>query len=133
VPQIDIAPALPSVLGDRVQLQQVLLNLVTNALDAMDPRPIERRRLIVTVRRAVHDGAEVTVADTGSGIPAEQLSRVFEPFITTKSSGLGMGLALSKMIVEAHGGRIWAENNTAGGANIRFTILNATAERRTAA
>jgi C4-dicarboxylate-specific signal transduction histidine kinase len=122
VPQIRIAPALPSILGDRVQLQQVLLNLVTNALDAMSEAPVEKRRLAVTVRGTCRSGVEVAVSDTGTGIAAEQLSTVFEPFWTTKKKGLGMGLPLSKMIVDAHGGRIWAEGNPEGGAILRFTL-----------
>jgi C4-dicarboxylate-specific signal transduction histidine kinase len=114
-------PALPPVLGDRVQLQQVVLNLLLNAMDALEATPPERR--LVTVRaRPVGTTVEVTVSDTGPGIPADTLSRVFEPFFTTKPAGLGMGLAISRDIIEAHGGRLWAANNAAGGATFTLTL-----------
>jgi two-component system, LuxR family, sensor kinase FixL len=118
---LETDPGLPPVPGDRVQLQQVVLNLVLNAMDAQRNNPPASRLVIVRARPA---GAtvEVAVSDHGHGIPMDQLSRVFEPFFTSKPGGLGMGLAISRGIVEAHGGRLWAENNPGGGATFRFTL-----------
>jgi len=118
---LETDPTLPPVHADRVQLQQVLLNLLLNAMDAMDDNSPARR--LVTVRaRPVGATVEVTVSDTGPGIPADKLAHVFEPFFTTKPTGLGMGLAISRDIIEAHGGRLWAESNEAGGATFTLTL-----------
>jgi two-component system sensor kinase FixL len=114
--------ALPPVLGDRVQLQQVVLNLILNAMEALKDNPPESRLVAV---RARPSGAmvEVAVSDNGHGIPQDKLARIFEPFFTSKPGGLGMGLSISRSIVEAHRGRLWAENNAAGGgATFRFTL-----------
>ena len=117
---MDLAPDLPPVRGDRVQLQQVLLNLVLNGMEAMSPHG-EGRRIVLQTLQA--DGAVcVSVRDQGPGIPGDMLSRIFETFYTTKSEGMGMGLAISRSIVEAHGGRIWAENNPDRGATFSFTL-----------
>jgi PAS domain S-box-containing protein len=120
--EIEAAPALPAVLGDPVQLQQVLLNLVLNAMDAVADRPADRRRVRVRARRHGERAVEVAVADSGSGIAPERLGRLFEPFFTTKPTGLGIGLSLSRTLIEAHGGRLWAENNAGEGATFRFTL-----------
>jgi signal transduction histidine kinase len=119
--------ALPNVIGDRVQLQQVLLNLVVNAMDAMADTPATLRR--VTVRTGLRPGGdvEVAVSDRGHGIAAERLPKLFESFFTTKERGMGLGLSISRSIVETHGGRIWAETNDAGGATFRFTLPAAAA------
>jgi two-component system sensor kinase FixL len=117
---VDLAPDLPAVRGDRVQLQQVLLNLVINGMEAVGPHD-EGRRVVLQTRPA--EGAVcVSVRDHGPGIPGDTLSRVFETFYTTKQGGLGMGLAISRSIVEAHGGKIWAENNPDRGATFSFTL-----------
>jgi C4-dicarboxylate-specific signal transduction histidine kinase len=110
-----------SVWGDRVQLQQVVLNLLLNAMDAINHCPPEARRVSVCVRR-VAAGVEVAVSDAGRGIPEADLKHIFDPFFTTKTNGLGMGLAISQTIIAAHGGRIIAENNTSGGATFRVTM-----------
>jgi C4-dicarboxylate-specific signal transduction histidine kinase len=120
--QMDLPPSLPMVRGDRVHLQQVLLNLLVNGADALNGSPTGQRRLEVQACRAGNQAVEVAVRDTGHGIAVEKLAQLFEPFFTTKSSGMGIGLAISKTIVEAHGGRIWAENNADGGATFRFTL-----------
>ncbi len=122
--KLDVAvPAdLPPVRGDRVHLQQVLLNLILNGMDALNGASRKDRRVSVT---ALIDGAqtvEIAVSDTGTGIPAERLAHVFDPFFTTKPDGMGMGLPISRTIIEAHGGRFWAENNSIGGATFRFTL-----------
>lgn len=122
LPRIDVPEDLPLVQGDRVQLQQVALNLMMNALDAMDGTATHRRALLVTARRADERFVEVTVSDAGHGIPAGQEARLFEPFYSTKSGGLGMGLPISRTIIEAHGGRIWVESNPTTGATFRFTL-----------
>jgi signal transduction histidine kinase len=110
-------PALPSILGDRVQIQQVVLNLIINACDAMVEVPEERRQLTLTTRRIGDDDEiEFRVCDSGCGIDEELLARIFEPFVTSKAGGLGLGLSISKSIVEAHGGRMWAENIFPGAA-----------------
>ena len=101
--------------GDRIQLQQVLLNLFVNAMDAMANMPGTGRKLVVGSAR-VDDFAEITVSDTGPGIPVAMTKDIFEPFFTTKSHGMGMGLAIGRTIVEAHNGQIRAENNPGGGA-----------------
>ncbi len=114
-------PALPPVLADRVQLQQVLLNLLLNAMDAVQGASPERRQ--VNARLGLtKTHFEVVVSDRGHGIPADKFACVFEPFFTTKTNGLGLGLPISRSIVEAHGGRIRAENNAGGGAVFSFTV-----------
>ncbi|MCE0484507.1 MAG: sensor histidine kinase [Methylacidiphilales bacterium] len=119
---VEMPTDLPPVLADRVQLQQVLLNLVLNAMDAIGD--IRDRERMVAVRARVDDagGVEIAVGDNGPGIAADKLAHIFEPFFTTKLSGLGMGLAISHSIIAAHGGRLWAENNNGEGATFRFTL-----------
>jgi C4-dicarboxylate-specific signal transduction histidine kinase len=118
----ELAEQNPFVLGDRIQLQQVLLNLVTNACEAMANQPHRERRLIIATRLE-DDGenVECSVTDAGHGIPPSSLERIFEPRVTTKGNGLGLGLSICRSIIEAHRGRVWAENASAGGAVFRFT------------
>ena len=117
----ELAPQLPAVSGDRVQLQQVLLNLLINGCDAMAGS--ERQRdLVVRSESAPGGSVKVSVADRGTGIPPEDLERIFEPFVTTKPQGMGLGLAVCRSIVKAHGGRLWAANNLGGGATINVEL-----------
>jgi PAS domain S-box-containing protein len=125
--EIDLPPRPPALLGDRVQLQQVLLNLILNGMDAIGAESGRPRRVMVTARPLGTDALEFSVADTGSGVAAAQMERIFDPFFTTKTSGIGMGLSISRSIVEAHAGHLWVENNPAGGANFRFTVRIASA------
>ncbi len=118
----DLAPDLPAVRGDRVQIVQVLLNLATNACDAMAGANGAGRHLAIGARREPDGSVQVSVADDGAGIPPEGFERLFEPFVTTKPDGLGLGLAVCRTIVGAHGGRIWADNNAQKGASFHFTL-----------
>jgi two-component system, LuxR family, sensor kinase FixL len=114
---------MPAVKGDRVELQQVLLNLVLNACEAMSDNPARDRRMEVVVDLADDSHAvRISVLDCGNGIDAEQLERVFDPFFTTKVGGLGLGLAISHSIITAHGGRLWATNRSDRGAAFHFTL-----------
>ncbi len=114
---------LPAVRGDRVQLQQVLLNLVMNGCDAMAGTPAADRELVVRAEAADGDGVHVSVSDNGSGIPDDQTDRIFDPFFTTKEHGMGLGLAVCRTIIAAHGGRLWAAgNNGRRGATLHFTL-----------
>ena len=124
----ELPPELLLVLGDRVQLQQVLLNLVVNGMDAMNTVGESERILRVRGSRQTRDGrfeALVSVQDAGSGISPEAMKRLFESFYTTKPQGMGMGLAISRSIIEAHGGRLWAETNRGPGATLRFSLPSA--------
>jgi signal transduction histidine kinase len=119
---VDVAPGLPPVRGDRIQLQQVVLNLLLNAFEAMKDRPAHEREVVVRVDR---DGAEmvrIAVRDRGTGLSADAAGKIFQPFYTTKPNGLGMGLSISRSIIEGHAGRLQAENNTDRGATFSFTL-----------
>jgi PAS domain S-box-containing protein len=113
---------LPPVYGDRVQLQQVLLNLIVNALQAMSAVAPEQRRLRVSTARVEPDRVRVSVQDSGPGLSAALVDRIFAPFYSTKPDGLGMGLSICRSIVEAHDGRLWASAEEPGGAVFHFTI-----------
>jgi two-component system sensor kinase FixL len=113
-------PAVELVLADRVQIQQVLLNLIRNAMDAMEAT--HARDLAISVMPAGNNLVRVSVADTGSGIEPEVAEQLFQPFVTTKRHGMGVGLSISRTIVEAHGGRIWVEPNPVGGTIFHFTL-----------
>jgi signal transduction histidine kinase len=120
---MELAPALPTILADRVQLQQVIINLVMNGIEAMQSVTDRPRELVIRsgqeeeTRQVV-----VSVTDCGVGISAENADRLFNPFFTTKSSGMGMGLSICLSIMEAHGGRLWATANVPHGATFQFTL-----------
>jgi two-component system, LuxR family, sensor kinase FixL len=118
--QLAIDPAVDKVIVDRVQVQQVLVNLIRNAMDAM--QEAARRELTLTVIPVAGDMVQLSVADTGPGLSKEVSARLFQPFVTTKPHGMGVGLSISRTIVEAHGGALWAEPNEGGGAVFRFTL-----------
>jgi two-component system, LuxR family, sensor kinase FixL len=118
----DFEAGLPRVQADRVQIIQVLLNLITNGCDAMEERSSEERLLLLSAARQNAELVQVSVADRGCGIDPADLERLFEPFVTTKPTGLGLGLAVCRTIVGAHGGRIWASNNAESGAAFHFTL-----------
>ena len=118
----DLAAGDRPVMGDRVQLQQVLLNLIMNGVDAMSGVTGRMRELMVSSTIAEPDGVLVSVEDTGAGLDPDVAQRIFEPFFTTKSEGLGMGLSICRSIVEGHRGRLWASPRAPHGAIIRFTV-----------
>lgn len=124
--RFDFDPAIDRVIVDRVQIQQVVINLLRNAVDSLAAAPVGQRDLSVTIARHDETTALVRVADTGAGVSAEVADRLFQPFITTKRSGMGIGLSISRTIVEAHGGRIWAKPAPLGGAVFSFTLPRAT-------
>jgi signal transduction histidine kinase len=120
-----IQPGLPLAAGDRVHISQVLLNLLINGMDAVQVRAASARCVILEAHGGATGTIEIAVRDSGPGVPEGRFEEIFSPLYTTKSRGMGMGLALSRMIVDAHGGRLWAENNDAGGAVFRFTLRRA--------
>src|SRR5258706_4940393 len=121
----DLSEDLPRVSGDRVQLQQVLLNLMMNGMDAMSTIEESQRVLIIGGHRETRDGSSkalLSVQDAGIGFKPEEMDRLFEPFYTTKPNGMGMGLAISRSIIEAHAGRLWAETNQGSGAMFLISL-----------
>ncbi len=115
-------PGLPTVSGDRVHLQQVMLNLLVNAMDALEGYAPDQSTIQVSMLQVDPATVEVRVVDNGPGIPGESQERLFEPFFTTKSNGMGMGLPVSKTIIEAHKGKLWAENGSQSGACFCFSV-----------
>jgi len=122
IPRTELAVDLPRVTGDRVQLQQVVLNLVRNALDAMSAVEGRPRELLIRTGRDEGDRVLLTVQDTGVGFQRESADRLFDPFYTTKTSGMGIGLSVSRSIIESHHGRLWAALNDGPGATFSFSI-----------
>ena len=120
--RMELAPALSTTFGDRVQLQQVMINLVMNGVQAMQLITDRPRDLVIRSRQEKIQNVLVSVTDSGAGISAENADRLFTPFFTTKSSGMGMGLSISRSIIEAHGGQLWATANVPHGATFQFTL-----------
>jgi signal transduction histidine kinase len=117
-----LADGLPRIWADRVQLPQVILNLIMNAIEAMTDVDEEARELLISTSLAESGGVLVAVRDSGSGLPSTNPERIFDAFYTTKSAGLGMGLSICRSIIEAHGGRLWSEPNEPRGA-VFFMML----------
>ena len=120
---VQVDPAEPKAEIDKVQVQQVLFNLMRNGIEAMENQP--RRELMVATKGAQAGMVEISVADTGPGIPDDIRSRLFRPFVTTKPTGMGVGLSVCQGIVQLHGGRLWADDNIGGGTVFRFTVRRA--------
>lgn len=120
--QVELADNLPAITGDRVQLQEVLLNLIRNASDAMAAIDGHPRQLLIRTECESGDGVRVTVRDSGVGIEREVIDKLFDPFYSTKQGGMGIGLSVSRSIVERHHGRLWATANQGPGATFAFTI-----------
>jgi two-component system sensor kinase FixL len=124
--RFQLDPRADLILADKVQIQQVLLNLMRNAIEAM--AEVKRRELVIATENIGDGMIKVKVADTGPGISEEVASQLFQPFVTTKPQGMGVGLSISKTIIEAHGGQIWAEPTPGGGATFGFTLRSVTVE-----
>jgi signal transduction histidine kinase len=118
----ELQPSLSRIPGDRIQLQQVVLNLLMNAIEATTSINDRPRRVTINTQELASGDVQTSVADTGIGISEELMARLFEPFFTTRTSGIGMGLAISRSIIEAHGGRIWADSSQGQGSVFHFTI-----------
>ena len=119
---VECEPILPAIRGDRIQIQQVLINLVRNACDAMATEQWLQHRLAVRTSRRCDGSIAVTVADNGIGLPPEMRANLFEPFVTTKPKGMGLGLTISRAIISGHRGEIWCEDNPGGGAILGFSL-----------
>jgi signal transduction histidine kinase len=120
--QVRAAEGLSPVKGDRVQLQQVMLNLILNSIQAMTSADVSERKLEITTESRHARGLLVAVADSGPGVAANDLERIFESFYTTKAGGVGIGLSICRSIIDAHGGHLWAEAHQPHGAVFRFTL-----------
>jgi two-component system sensor kinase FixL len=120
--EIEVAGDLPDLVADRIQVQQVILNLVRNGIDAMSDIEPAERAIRLECRADTPDRVLVAVTDHGTGVPEESAARMFQAFYTTKAAGMGMGLAISRSIIEGHGGRLWYENNPGGGATFSFSL-----------
>lgn len=118
--RVDLDPRLPAVLIDKIQIEQVLINLIRNSFEAM--QGMDRRELTIVTKPDEAGFAEIAVSDTGPGLPPEVSSRLFQPFVTTKEKGMGIGLTICQSIVESHGGRIWASPNPEGGVAFHFRL-----------
>jgi two-component system sensor kinase FixL len=129
--QVEVSPSSQRVIGDTIQLQQCVLNLVMNAFDAIADANSDRRGVIVKVAPEKIGWVGVSVCDSGGGIDPAVANRLFEPFVTTKREGMGLGLLVTRSIVESHGGRIWATPNPDQGTTFTFTLP--VAERKRAA
>ncbi len=126
----DISNDLQMVCGDRVQLQQVVLNLLLNAFDAVKECAPAERVVEVTVREEPDEGVRITVKDRGVGLTVDKMHKIFRAFFTTKPQGLGLGLSISRTIITGHGGRLWAENNAGKGASFHVALPRATPLRQ---
>jgi two-component system sensor kinase FixL len=124
--RVELDPDIQPVLIDKIHIQQVLINLIRNSIEAM--QNMERRELTISTFAREHNAAEVAVADTGPGLSAEIASRLFQPFVTTKDKGMGIGLTICQSIIEAHNGRIWTQPNPGGGVAFRFRLPTANAD-----
>jgi C4-dicarboxylate-specific signal transduction histidine kinase len=120
--RLNLAPELPALLGDRVQLQQVIINLIINGIQAMAGTRDRPRELLIESRRAENGNVIVAVQDSGTGIDSANADRLFDAFFTTKTNGMGMGLSISRSIIEAHGGRMWASSNAGHGAIFQCSL-----------
>ena len=120
--RFELEPNLPRVLANQTQLQQVILNLVQNGCEAIEDASVSRRAVTVRTKQRGDRELEIAVSDNGRGISEPLGERLFEPFFTTKAEGIGMGLAISRSIVESHGGRLWATPNQGGGTTFHFTL-----------
>jgi signal transduction histidine kinase len=117
----DLSVEVPPIYGERVQLMQVMLNLIMNGVEALSAAD-HPRTLTITSRPSARDEVHICVADTGAGVDAVSMDRVFDSFFTTKATGMGMGLSICRSIIAAHGGRIWLEPNAPHGAIFQFTL-----------
>jgi two-component system sensor kinase FixL len=124
---IELGSNLSPIEGDRVQLQQVLFNLMFNACEAMADVPAAARTLLLRTVQSDERTVLVSVVDAGPGVPLDQMQKIFEPFVSTKPQGIGLGLVISSSIVSAHGGRLWCVNNEGRGATFNFTLPCASA------
>jgi two-component system sensor kinase FixL len=127
---LELAPEAPRVRGDRIQLQQVILNLLMNALEAVSDQPVAERAIVVRSAQVDNEAVLVSVRDSGPGLRPGTEGAIFDAFFTTKQAGMGMGLAIARSIVEAHGGRIWATNNGDHGATffVQLPLANGLAQ-----
>ena len=123
-----LSPALPSVMADRVQLQQVVMNLILNGMDAMSGSAAGERDLVIRSQKAAGDQVLIAVEDSGAGLDPETAEKIFDPFFTTKPHGIGVGLSISRSILESHRGRLWAEPRPGGGTVFQFTLPIGAAE-----
>ena len=120
--RLEVEEHMPTLQGDRIQLQQVLVNLLRNGVEAMNGTAMKHRHLTVGATTGNGDSVTLFVRDTGCGLGEADPDRIFKPFYTTKEDGTGMGLAISRTIIEAHGGRIWARDNADGGCTFHFSL-----------